>query len=94
MVYSKSYCPFCVATKDLLRGKNIAFEVVELDQVPDGAQIQAALAQKSGQRTVPNVWINGEHIGGNSDLQALNQSGQLEAKVDDLQSSRPNNFAS
>ncbi|KAH8200063.1 hypothetical protein TruAng_005785 [Truncatella angustata] len=51
------------------------FYAIELDQVPDGAEIQSALLDISGQRTVPNVFIGQKHIGGNSDLQA--KSGEL-----------------
>ena len=72
MVYSKSYCPFAGASKSLLRGKGCAMKVIELDQVSNGQAIQDALKTKTGQSTVPNIFINGEHIGGNSDLQALN----------------------
>ncbi|CAI0456174.1 unnamed protein product [Linum tenue] len=43
----------------------------------DGAEIQAALAQLTGQRTVPNVFIGGKHIGGCDDTMALNKSGKL-----------------
>jgi glutaredoxin 3 len=42
---------------------------VELDQENDGADIQRALQELTGQRTVPNIFINKKHIGGNSDLQ-------------------------
>jgi glutaredoxin 3 len=44
----------------------------------EGADIQDYLEQVTGQRTVPNIFINGKHIGGNSDLQALHKSGALE----------------
>ena len=81
VVYSKSWCPFCVKTKNLLASKNVEFKLVELDQLPNGDAIQAALAQKSGQRTVPSVWIGGQFVGGNSELQGLNGSGQLDAKL-------------
>ena len=81
MVYSKSTCPHCNTTKQTLQAKNIAFQVVELNQVGNGSDIQNALAQKTGQRTVPNIFINGEHIGGNSELQTIANNGQLDAKV-------------
>ena len=81
MVYSKSSCPFCVRTKALLQEKGAEFKVVELDQLGNGAQIQAALQAKTGQRTVPNIHINGEFVGGNSELQALNGNGELDAKL-------------
>ena len=81
MVYSKAYCPFCVQAKDLLTSKGIAFKAIELDQVSNGAAIQNALQQKTGQRTVPNIFINGQHLGGCSDLQAANSNGSLDAKL-------------
>ena len=51
--------------------------VCEMDVSSDGAQVQAALLEMTGQKTVPNVWIKGRHIGGNDDTQALFKSGVL-----------------
>lgn len=70
-VASKSYCPYCSATKRLLSEVYPEAYILELDQMDEGNEIQAILAQITGQRTVPNVFIKGKHIGGNSDLQAL-----------------------
>ncbi|GMG19565.1 unnamed protein product [Ambrosiozyma monospora] len=70
-VASKSYCPYCKASKQLLDEINADAYVIELDQVSDGGDLQDALASITGQRTVPNIFIGGKHIGGNSDLQAL-----------------------
>ena len=47
----------------------------------DGSEIQEALYELTGQKTVPNVFIGGEHIGGNSDVQELSSSDKLETKV-------------
>jgi glutaredoxin 3 len=47
----------------------------------DGDQIQNYLAEKTGQRTVPNIFIEQKHIGGNSDLQSLKRSGELKKKL-------------
>ncbi|TGZ79173.1 glutaredoxin [Ascodesmis nigricans] len=69
-VFSKSYCPYCRATKTTLSEAGAKFFVMELDQVDDGSDIQAALAEITGQRTVPNIFIGRKHVGGNSDLQA------------------------
>ncbi|KAK6335639.1 hypothetical protein TWF696_002406 [Orbilia brochopaga] len=69
-VFSKSYCPYCKASKALLTEVNANFNVMELDQIDDGSDIQAALAEITGQSTVPNIFIGGKHIGGNSDLQS------------------------
>ncbi|KAJ9485781.1 hypothetical protein VN97_g7556 [Penicillium thymicola] len=69
VVFSKSYCPYCDSSKKLLDGLNANYTALELDQDEEGAAIQSALAELSGQRTVPNIFINKKHIGGNSDLQ-------------------------
>lgn len=69
-VFSKSYCPYCKATKSLLTELGAKFYTIELDQVDDGAAIQDALEEMNGQRSVPNIFIAQKHIGGNSDLQA------------------------
>jgi glutaredoxin 3 len=52
-------------------------KVYELDNMDDGAAIQAALGEMTGQRTVPNVFIAGKHLGGNSEVQTANGSGAL-----------------
>ncbi|OJD32073.1 glutaredoxin [Diplodia corticola] len=69
-VFSKSYCPYCRATKSLLSEQGAKYFAIELDQVDDGAAIQDALEELTGQRSVPNIFIDKKHIGGNSDLQA------------------------
>ncbi|KAJ9637330.1 Glutaredoxin [Coniosporium apollinis] len=69
-VFSKSYCPYCKATKQLLSEMGAKYYAIELDQVDDGAAIQDALEEMTHQRTVPNVFIDKKHIGGNSDLQS------------------------
>lgn len=78
VVFSKSYCPFCMKTKDLLWDKDVEFTLHELDERDDGADIQAALLDMSGQKTVPNVFINGKHVGGNDAMQAAKKSGELD----------------
>ncbi|KAG4428041.1 hypothetical protein IFR05_016477 [Cadophora sp. M221] len=70
-VFSKSYCPYCKATKTLLTELGANYYTIELDQVDDGSAIQAALKEINGQTSVPNIYIKQKHIGGNSDLQAI-----------------------
>ncbi|RGP65751.1 glutaredoxin 3 [Fusarium sporotrichioides] len=77
VVFSKSYCPYCKQTKKTLDDLNTDYELLELDEVSDGSALQDALEKISGQRTVPNVYIKQQHIGGNSDLQSLNSGGKL-----------------
>jgi len=78
VVFSKSRCPFCMATKQLFNDMDIDYTLHELDQMPDGYEVQQALAELTGQRTVPNVFINGQHVGGNDDTQAAASSGELQ----------------
>ena len=82
-VASKTYCPYCQATlKTLftdLQFPEAQAIVLQLNTIDDGQDIQDALYEINGQRTVPNIYIDGKHIGGNSDLQELNASGKLQA---------------
>jgi len=74
MVFSKTTCPFCTKIKNLFEQLKVKIEVLELDQIVpsgDGAAVQAALLEKTGQRTVPNVFINGKHVGGHDDTMKL-----------------------
>ncbi|KAL5533614.1 hypothetical protein ACEPAG_74 [Sanghuangporus baumii] len=85
-VFSKSYCPYCRRAKQLLSDKysDVPATVVELDERSDGSDIQDYLAEKTGQRTVPNIFIDTKHIGGSSDLIALEESQQLGALIHKL----------
>ena len=68
MVFSKSTCPFCVKTKSLLKQIGVNAKIVELNTSSDGSSMQNYLQELSGQRTVPNIFIGGKHIGGNSEI--------------------------
>lgn len=82
-VFSKTYCPFCSAAKRALKEESqkvtppTPIHVIELDMRDDGDAIQAALVSLTGQRTVPNVFIGGESIGGGDDTCAAQTSGVL-----------------
>jgi glutaredoxin 3 len=78
VVFSKSYCPFCKATKGLMEDLKIDYVAIELDEITNGAAIQNALLDMTGQRTVPNVYVKGMHVGGNDDTQAAAKSGKLQ----------------
>ncbi|KAF1776344.1 Glutaredoxin subgroup [Phytophthora cactorum] len=78
VVYSKSYCPYCTKTKTLLTELGAKYEVVELDQIDGGSEQQDALEDLTGQSTVPNVFVGGKSIGGNSDVRKLHKAGNLE----------------
>jgi len=75
-VYSTSYCPYCMRAKALLRSKGIEF--AELD-VTDNPGLRAKMVELAGgRRTVPEIFINGEIIGGCDELYALERSGELD----------------
>ena len=78
VVFSKTFCPFCRKTKNLFLDKGIDAKVIELDKMDNGDAIQDALLELSGQRTVPNVFIKGSHLGGNDDTQKAAREGKLE----------------
>ncbi|KAH7847663.1 hypothetical protein Vadar_028747 [Vaccinium darrowii] len=77
VVFSKSYCPYCVSVKKLLTDIGATYKVIELDSEADGTEIQAALKEWTGQRTVPNVFIGGNHIGGCDATTAMHKGGKL-----------------
>lgn len=84
MVFSKSYCPYCNNTKRILDDLNAKYKAIELNQEEDGGDIQNALLKLSGQRTVPNIFINRIHIGGNSDLEAVAVNGKDGKSLEEL----------
>ncbi|XP_014519931.1 glutaredoxin-C3 [Vigna radiata var. radiata] len=77
-VFSKSYCPYCLRAKRILAELNEKPFVVELDLRDDGYEIQSVILDLIGRRTVPQVFVNGKHIGGSDDLSAAVQSGELQ----------------
>ncbi len=79
MVFSKSYCPFCTKAKRHLQSKNVQFQAIELDREPNGQEIQSYLLHKTQQRTVPNIFINGHHVGGCDDLLSKDKSGEIDS---------------
>lgn len=83
LIYSKTYCPFCKATKGLMKSIGVNPTYIELDVVEHGAEMQDAVAARSKQRSVPNIFIGGKHLGGNDVAQAAAKSGKLKALLDE-----------
>ncbi|KAK3217690.1 hypothetical protein Dsin_011660 [Dipteronia sinensis] len=77
VIFGKTYCGYCRKAKELLTQLGASFKVIELDEEKDGDEIQSALTQWTGQRTVPNVFIGGKHIGGCDALLETHQEGKL-----------------
>jgi glutaredoxin 3 len=79
VIYSKTYCPYSQATKELFQSNfpSAQVKVIELDRDPNGAMIQQLLLAKNGVRTVPNVYVRNQHIGGNDKVQHAYRKGSL-----------------
>ncbi len=75
VIYSKVHCPYCVRAKSLFKTKGVTFEEHIMDDKPDELK---ALMAKTGMRTVPQIFINDQLIGGFSDLDALDKAGKLD----------------
>ncbi len=76
-IFSKSYCNYCNQAKNLLNKCNITPIIYELDKMPEGNTLQADLISKTNFKTVPNIFINGIHIGGFTELCKLYESGKI-----------------
>jgi glutaredoxin 3 len=75
-IYTKFLCPYCSRAKALLTGKGAAFEEHDISM---GGPLRAEMLERSGGRnTVPQVFIDGKHIGGSDDLAALDRAGKLD----------------
>jgi glutaredoxin 3 len=78
-IYATNWCPFCTRARMLLRRKGVAFVEIDIDQEP---QRRKEMIQRTGGRTsVPQIFIDGELVGGSDDLAALDAAGKLDAKL-------------
>jgi glutaredoxin 3 len=75
-IYTTMWCGYCVRAKSLLEKKGAAYE--EKDVMEDAAK-RAEMRERSRRTTVPQIFINGQHIGGSDELAALEQAGKLDA---------------
>lgn len=74
-LYSTDWCPYCSRAKALLTKKNVAYIEVNVEDRPD---LRSWLVSASGQRTVPQIFINNQSIGGFSEMAALESKGALD----------------
>jgi glutaredoxin 3 len=75
IVYVTDYCPYCTRAKGLLKRKGAAF--TEIDVTGDDEK-RRWLVEKTGQRTVPQIFIDGVSVGGSDDIHALDRAGKLD----------------
>ncbi len=77
-IYTKDWCPFCTRAKSFLQIKQIAYN--ELDVTSDSA-LEQEMVERSGRKTVPQVFIDGQPVGGYDDLARLNATGELDRRL-------------
>jgi glutaredoxin 3 len=75
-IYTNPWCPYCARAKALLEKKGVAYE--ETDVEADEAARDVMIARAGGRRTVPQIFIDGRHVGGSDDLAALDRQGKLD----------------
>lgn len=78
VVYSTPFCSHCLSARMLLESRGIDFEDINVMMTPGARQ---EMEQRSGRRTVPQIFIDGEHIGGNEELRKLDVTGDLNVKL-------------
>jgi glutaredoxin 3 len=76
LMYLTASCPYCQSADRLLREKGVAVERIRVDLEPAR---RAEMMQKSGRRTVPQIWIDDLHVGGCDELYALERAGKLDS---------------
>jgi glutaredoxin 3 len=81
LVYSKQKCPFALKAKQMLLNKGLTPTVVELDTIESGKMMQDALENITGQRTVPNIFVGGMHVGGWTRLESSEKYGVLDSML-------------
>jgi glutaredoxin 3 len=76
-MYSTAVCPFCVQAERLLRAKGVSqIDKIRVDLEPERRQ---EMMERTGRRTVPQIYIGGQHVGGYDDLVALDRAGKLKS---------------
>ncbi len=75
IIYSTTYCPYCVRAKQLLERKRIAYQEIMVDHDPS---LMQEMMERSQRRTVPQIFINEQSIGGYDDLAHLDAKGELD----------------
>lgn len=74
-LYTTAVCPYCVAAKNLLKQRGYDYSEIRIDTDP--ARFQEMLTRSGGRRSVPQIFVNGTHVGGFDDLAAADRSGEL-----------------
>jgi glutaredoxin 3 len=76
VMYTTNWCPYCERARKLLKSKGATFQEIDVESTPDR---RAEMISRSGRRTVPQIFIGEQHVGGSDDLAALEAAGKLDA---------------
>ncbi len=74
VIYTTRICPFCIRAKQVLDGKGVKYREIAVDANPE---LRLEMMEKSGRRTVPQIWVGETHVGGFDDLWLLERRGEL-----------------
>ena len=74
-IYTKSWCPYSTRAKALLDRKSVSYEEID---VTDDSFKESEMVERSSRQTVPQIFIDGDHIGGSDDLLVADMSGRLD----------------
>jgi glutaredoxin 3 len=77
-MYTTSWCPYCHRARSLLASKGVAITEIDVESAPEK---RAEMQTRSGRRTVPQIFIGDQHVGGSDDLRALEETGKLDAML-------------
>jgi glutaredoxin 3 len=75
-IYTKAWCPYCAAAKELLENKGTPFEEIDIGAQPD--RRSEMMTRAGGRSTVPQIFVGEQHVGGCDDLYALDRRGELD----------------
>jgi glutaredoxin 3 len=78
-MYTTSWCPYCMRARALLRNKGVEFSEFDVEEEP--GRRREMVRRAGGRTSVPQIFIDGEHIGGSDELAALDRSGRLDEKL-------------
>lgn len=78
-MYTTEFCPYCMQAKSLLDEKSVQYNNIAVDGKPE---LRQQMMERSGRRTVPQIWIGDYHVGGFDDLWALERKGQLDVLLE------------
>jgi len=78
-IYSTMWCPYCTRARGLLKKKGVDYIEIDIDEEP--RRRDEMIRRAGGRTSVPQIFIDGEHIGGSDEMAALDRAGKLDAKL-------------